>query len=363
MNTRFWGNSVDTWLIAIGIVVGILLVVTLARKILACWFFKRDRDRDDDVNALLAELVKNISMPIVTVLLVYVGSKGLDIKESVGRWIVSFAMISAILQIAKWGNVFISFGLKKFVDGGKQKAERVATFRAIAFVGRIGLFTVAVLIALDNVPGVEVTALVASLGIGGIAVAVALQNILGDIFASLSILLDRPFASGDFIVVGDHMGTVEIIGLKTTRIRSLSGEQLVFSNNDLLKSRIRNYRRMAERRVVFSINVVYQTEYMLLIKIPEIIRKIVEFQSQVRFDRTHFKNYTDFSVSFETVYYVLSPDYNLYMDIQQAINLEIFRQFETQNIHFAYPTQTVFVLNNPKRTTPRLLAPDAAAVI
>jgi small-conductance mechanosensitive channel len=196
---------------------------------------------------------------------------------------------------------------------------------------------------------VKITTLVASLGIGGIAVAMALQNILGDIFASLSILLDKPFVVGDFIIVETHMGTVEYIGLKTTRIRSLSGEQLVFSNSDLLKSRIRNYKRMAERRVVFSIGVVYQTDHDTLKKIPDLIRKIIEDQDQVRFDRSHFQGYGEFSLNFETVYYVLSPDYNRYMDVQQAINLAIFRQFETLNIGFAYPTQTVFLKDDNRQ--------------
>jgi small-conductance mechanosensitive channel len=177
----------------------------------------------------------------------------------------------------------------------------------------------------------------------------ALQNILGDIFASLSILLDKPFVIGDFIIVETHMGTVEYIGLKTTRIRSLSGEQLVFSNSDLLKSRVRNYKRMAERRVVFSIGVVYQTDYDALKKIPNLIRQIIEDQDLVRFDRSHFQGYEEFSLNFETVYYVLSPDYNLYMDVQQAINLEIFRQFEALNIHFAYPTRTVFLTGDNRQ--------------
>ena len=234
---------------------------------------------------------------------------------------------------------------KHALDNG----ERVTTLRALSFVGRTALFTIAALLALDNVPGVKITTLVASLGIGGIAVAMALQNILGDIFASLSILLDKPFVVGDFIIVEAHMGIVEYIGLKTTRIRSLSGEQLIFSNSDLLKSRIRNYKRMAERRVVFSIGVVYQTGYENLKMIPGIIRKIIDDQNHTRFDRAHFQGYGDYSLDFETVYYVLSPDYNLYMDIQQLINLEIFRQFESMGIEFAYPTQTVFLNGEPKQ--------------
>jgi len=174
-------------------------------------------------------------------------------------------------------------------------------------------------------------------------VALAAQNILGDLFASLSIVLDKPFVVGDFLIVGDFLGSVEKVGVKTTRLRSLSGEQLVFSNNDLLGSRIRNYGRMFERRVLFSIGVIYQTPPDKLRLAATILREAVQAQDKVRFDRAHFKSYGDFALSFEVVYYVLSPDYNVYMDIQQAINLLIYERFAEEQIEFAYPTQTLFV--------------------
>jgi len=218
----------------------------------------------------------------------------------------------------------------------------VATVNAIAFLARLVLWSVALLLVLDNL-GFNVTALVAGLGVGGIAIALAVQNILGDLFASLSIVLDKPFAVGDFLIVGEFMGSVEHVGLKTTRLRSLSGEQLIFSNNDLLGSRIRNYGRMYERRVVFKIGVTYQTPRDKLSRIPGIIRQVIEAQENVRFDRSHFQAYGAFSLDFETVFYVTKPDYNVYMDIQQAINLGIHEQFETEGIEFAYPTQTLFV--------------------
>jgi len=177
-----------------------------------------------------------------------------------------------------------------------------------------------------------------------VAVALALQNVLGDVFASLSIVLDKPFVLGDFLIMGEYVGSVENIGLKTTRIRSLSGEQLVFSNNDLLNSRIRNYGRLLERRILFTIGVTYQTPREQVVQIPEMIRKAVEDQERARFDRSHFKSYGDFALIFETVYFVLGPEYNLYMDIQQAINLSIHAQFEEEGIEFAYPTQTLLLV-------------------
>jgi small-conductance mechanosensitive channel len=230
------------------------------------------------------------------------------------------------------------------------ESTQIATSTALTFVGKLVLWSVALLLVLENL-NFDVSALVASLGVGGIAVALAAQNILGDLFASLSILFDKPFVVGDFIFVGDMMGTVEKVGLKTTRVRSLFGEQLVFSNNDLLSSRIKNYKRMEERRVVFTLGVTYQTNAEQLELIPGIIKETIENQEKVRFDRSHFKGYGDFALLFETVYWVTDPDYNLYMDIQQRINLELFRHFEEQGIEFAYPTQTIHLAAGQTRVT------------
>ena len=177
----------------------------------------------------------------------------------------------------------------------------------------------------------------------GIAIALAVQNILGDIFCSLSIILDKPFELGDFIIVGDLMGTIEHIGIKTTRLRSLSGEQLVFSNSDLVGSRIRNYKRMWQRRIVFEFGVTYQTPAAKVERIPGIVAEILGGQDRARLDRAHFKSYGNSALIFEVVYYVLEPDYNVYMDVQQAINLALMHRFEAEGIEFAYPTQTLYV--------------------
>jgi small-conductance mechanosensitive channel len=220
------------------------------------------------------------------------------------------------------------------------------TMNALGFLGRLALWSLVVLLILDNL-GVDITALVAGLGIGGIAIGLAVQNILGDLFASLSIVLDKPFVLGDFIIVDDLMGSVESIGIKTTRVRSISGEQLVFSNSDLLDSRIRNYGRLYKRRVVFTLGVTYGTAKDKLEKIPGIVREAIKAQEKAKFDRSHFASYGDFSLNFETVYFVMDSDYNLYMDIQQAINLEVYQRFADEGIEFAFPTQTLF-LNDGK---------------
>jgi small-conductance mechanosensitive channel len=199
------------------------------------------------------------------------------------------------------------------------------------------------LATLDNL-GVNITALVAGLGIGGVAVALALQNVLGDLFASLSIALDRPFVVGDFLAVDNFLGSVEYIGIKTTRLRSLDGEQIIISNSDLLKSRVRNYGRMSERRVQFTTRLHYATPVELIERVPRLIREIVESHKNTRFDRSHFLKHGDASLEFETVYYMLTADYNPYMDTQQSINLQMHRRFTELKIDFAYPVQKVMVL-------------------
>jgi small-conductance mechanosensitive channel len=261
-------------------------------------------------------------------------------------------IIGFLLQASIWGTGIIQFWVERY----KQKkisedAASVTTFTALGFVLRLILWSVIMLLILDNL-GINITTLVAGLGITGIAVALAVQNILGDLFASLSIVLDKPFVIGDFIILDNYLGAVEHIGLKTTRLRSLTGEQLVISNSDLLKSRIRNYKRMFERRVLFTLGVTYQTSLEKIQKIPGMIKSIVEAQDQVRFDRAHFKEYGNFSLNFEIVYWVKSPDYTTYMDIQQAINLEIYKQFEEHGIEFAYPTQTLFIEKEYKTANP-----------
>lgn len=252
-------------------------------------------------------------------------------------------VIALLTQAALWSIALLSFWITGYMQKrAPEDAATATTISALRFLGKLAIWSVVLLLALENL-GMDITALVAGLGVGGIAVALALQKVLGDLFASLSIVLDKPFVIGDFIIVDEYLGSVEHIGLKTTRVRSLSGEQLVFSNNDLLSSRIRNYKRMAERRIVFSFGVVYQTARDKLVEIPGMVREIIEGLEMARFDRAHFKAFGDSSLNFEVVYYVLAPDYNVYMDLQQTINLELYRRFDEQGIEFAYPTRTLYV--------------------
>jgi small-conductance mechanosensitive channel len=338
-----FNNTVQNWLLALAALVlsflliyiiirlGVSRLARLAKQTTTIW--------DDAVTDALSR-TRGMFMLIIAM---FLGSLFLEFPGRVQAVIVSVTSIALFVQSGLWLNSVLQFWIKE-ESHRRRKIDpaTVTTVSAMGFVGRLVLWALVAVLLLDNL-GFDVTALVTGLGIGGIAVALALQNILGDLFASLSIVLDKPFAVGDFLIIDAHMGAVENVGLKTTRIRSLSGEQLVFSNADLLKSRIRNYGRMFERRVVFKFGVTYQTPRDKLKKIPVMVREAIEQQDKVRFDRAHFQAYGASSLDFEIVYYVLSPDYNVYMDIQQAINLGIHERFEQESIDFAYPTQTVYV--------------------
>ena len=216
------------------------------------------------------------------------------------------------------------------------------SLKGILRVIRVVIWGLAIVFFLDNL-GFKISTVIAGLGIGGIAVGLAAQAILKDLFSYFSIIFDRPFEVGDFIIIDDYLGTVEYIGAKTTRIRSLSGEQLVFSNTDLTDSRVRNYKRMEKRRVLFRIGVTYDTPLEKLKEIPRVIEDIIKNVPDTIFDRAHFFSYADFSLVFEIVYYVIGSDYNKYMDIQQEINFKIKEEFNKRSIEFAFPTQTIYL--------------------
>ena len=349
MSITLWNNEMRTYLFAMAATIGTIMVMWLLRRVMIHYFSRRSQESDHDGYDFMLAMASRTLFPLLLMVSLYVGMSFLTIPVGVVSWISSGAVAAVILQAAIWGNALVTFWLKRYQKQYRHiDPARMTTVRAVSLAARLVVILVAVILVLDNLPGVEITALVASLGIGGIAIALAVQSILSDLFASLSIILDKPFVLGDFIIVDTYMGTVEYIGLKTTRVRSLSGEQLVFANGDLLKSRIRNYKRMAERRVVFTLGVTYQTAYRHLKSIPGWIETIIEALDLSRFDRAHFQGFGDYALEFEIVYYVLDPDYNRYMDIQQAINLAIYKKFEAEKIDFAYPTQTVNLIDHQR---------------
>jgi small-conductance mechanosensitive channel len=343
LDAVYYNNPLKQWLIALAVLILSFIIIKIVLGFIKSRLKKISAKTISQVDDLIVILLEKTTSILILILSLYTASYFITLAPFVSTLILNALVLIFLIQAAVWGNAVITFYVTDYTNKKKETdAAAATTMSAVSFVGKLALYAGLVIVALDNL-GFDITTLIAGLGVGGIAIALAVQNILSDLFASLSIVLDKPFVIGDFIIINEYMGTVEHVGLKTTRIRSLSGEQLVIANNDLLSSRIRNYKRMQERRIVFTIGVIYQTTKIQLEKIPKIIKDIIDKQKLARFDRSHFKNFGDFSLNFETVYWVESSDYNQYMDIQQAINLSIMAIFEEEKIEFAYPTQMVYV--------------------
>ncbi|WP_312198827.1 mechanosensitive ion channel family protein [Anaerospora hongkongensis] len=254
--------------------------------------------------------------------------------DIIGIIIVTIAGIRFIITMVEYT---LLFSIKS-----KDLNDREHIIKAIIPFLRIALWGIGLVFLLDNL-GFQISTVIAGLGIGGIAVALAAQAMLRDLFSYVAIVFDRPFELGDFITIDGHMGTIEHIGIKTTRIRSLGGEQLIFSNSDLTNSRIQNLKRMETRRIVFKFRIHYQTSSQQLREIPLIVKQIIESIAETRFDRAHFSSLGESALQFDVVYYVLGSDYTLYMNIQQEINLKLKEALEERNIKFAYPAQTIYL--------------------
>jgi small-conductance mechanosensitive channel len=341
------GNSLEKWLLAAGIAIVGTVILNIITKILARGFNSLNKKVQSDFPRFLAEMFRRTKKTILFLIILYAASTVLQLPATLAKFFQYIAVILVGIQVGIWSSFLITKLVSEYVIRKTNKDEVPSGIAVATLIARVTVWAIVLLLVLDNL-GFNITTLIAGLGVGGIAVAMASQSILADLFASLSILLDKPFKVGDFITVGDLLGSVENIGLKTTRLRSLGGEQLVFSNADLLSSRIRNYKRMQERRVVFTVGVEYSTASDKLKRIPQMIKDIVESIQSTRFDRSHFMSYGDFSLNFETVYYVLSPDYNTYADIQQEINIKLFEKFEEEQIVFAFPSRTIYFANEQK---------------
>ncbi|MDI6605679.1 MAG: mechanosensitive ion channel family protein [Candidatus Omnitrophota bacterium] len=343
----FLGNTLRAYLASILFFVAAYFAIRLFRRLilrrLKVWADKTATTLDD----FLVRVIQTICLPLAYFGVFYLClnmlklgplfKKLLDISGTALLTFFAARFISALIA-----HSFSVYWIKRGKDLILQ-----GSLKGILKVAKLIVWGLALIFFLDNL-GFRISAVIAGLGIGGVAVALAAQAILGDLFSYFAILFDRPFEVGDFIITGEYLGTVEHVGIKTTRIRSLSGEQLIFSNTDLTNSRVRNYKRMEQRRVVFKLGVTYQTALAQLKTIPGIIEKIIKNVGDTVFDRAHFFSYGDFSLIYEVVYYVIGSDYNKYMDIQQEINFAIREEFEKRNIEFAYPTQTLYLSKETK---------------
>ncbi len=341
---EFLGNEIWRWVAAVLVAIVVYLIIRFIKGPIARKLGTLAKLTKTGLDDLLVSVVAKTVPLFAVIIAIYAGSLVLRLPVKTAALFKNIALVALLVQAALWSHRLLTAVITRSITQRREEDPASASaFSVIGFFARLILWSVVILVGLQNI-GVRITALIAGLGVGGIAVALAAQSILQDVFNSVAILLDKPFEVGDFIIVGDFLGTVERIGIKTTRVRSLTGEQLIFSNAELVGSRIKNYGRMQERRILFTIGVTYQTPHEKLEAIPGMIRQVVErVGDRVRFDRAHFKQYGAYSLDFEVVYYVLNRDYNIFMDIQQEINLALHERFELEGIEFAYPTQTLFV--------------------
>lgn len=335
------------WLIAF---VASLAITVLAKLILTVVsnrvrrFTSRTVSTWDD---MAVDIIDGLKAFVIFAWVFYIASASLNPTETLKKILLIAVVVASIVQITIWGLYLLRNWHEKILRKRIQHDPSSAAALGLLFTAaQVGFLTVVLLIGLSNL-GINVSALITGLGVGGIAIALAAQNVLGDLFASLSIVLDKPFVVGDFIVAGNEKGTVEQIGLKTTRIRSLSGEELVLANKDLLESRVQNFKRMLRRRVVQGFGVLYSTPPEVLQEIPDWVKSIVLKNEKVTFDRCHLARYGASSLDFEFVFFVEDPEYNTYMDLQQTILLDIIRKFSSANVGFAFPTQTLHIESLP----------------
>jgi small-conductance mechanosensitive channel len=340
---NFLGNSPWRWLVAGAVAFGILFVLLLLRRLASKQYLRLAATPQDELLELPLHVASRTTLPFLLIASLFVGLQTLELPPKLARLVLTIFTIASFWQIGLWATTALLEAL------ARKQRKTLAVDRAaagsltiIGFMARLTIWALVLLLTLDNL-GIQIKPLLAGLGIGGIAVALAAQNILGDLFASLSITLDRPFVLGDTLQVDDFSGTVEYIGVKSTRLRSVNGEQIIMPNSNLVASRVRNLTRATDRRVVFTVGVGQETPLAELQKIPGLIRSLIEAYPDVRFDRSHFAKISAASFDFEAVYVVKTTDYARHMDILQEINLRLVEAFEKQGVAFAHPVQRLYL--------------------
>ena len=343
----FYGNSIADWLIAAALTMAVWSGLSLVRRLIASRLRKYSTAHRSTPVRLIFYLLGHTKQFLLLAIALDVGQENLTFPPKIQHIVTNSLLTLVLVQVGVWAGRSLRFYLER--KEAERGADRVfaGSLGIIYFVAGLLIWSLLILVALDNF-GVNITALLAGLGVGGVAVALALQNVLGDLFASLSIALDKPFVVGDSLNIDAYTGKVEHIGIKTTRLRSESGEQIILSNADILKSRVRNYGRMPEQRILAALRVAYATPSERLRSIPRVLEDIVRSQANARFDRCHFKTIGDSSLLFELSYFAQQPASNPMMDLQQLVNFRIIEEFERLGVEFAYPTQRV-VFEQPPR--------------
>lgn len=339
------GNSGEQWLLAAGTFLGLVIVFKIFSSIIISKLKKASEKTETDIDDFFIGLVKNVKPPFYFFVALYAATQLLNLNGLVGKIVFGLFLVTVVYQTVTVLQKVIDYGIKKILMGGEDEVDqdKEGIVKLIGQLSKFALWVVGILLILSNF-GINVTSLIAGLGIGGIAIALALQSILGDMFASFSIFVDKPFKVGDFIAISPtEKGTVEKVGVKTSRLRTLQGQQIVISNKKLTDSSVENFRRMEKRRSTFAFGILYETPLEKVKEIPNMVVSIVEKVENAKLDRVHFKTFGASSLDFEVVFTMRVPGYSEYMDAQQEINLEIMEKFEKEGIEFAYPTQTLFV--------------------
>ncbi len=339
-----WSNSLQDYLIALGLLIGFLIVFKIFKLIVLTkigrWAKKTKTDLDDE----LVQMIENIPGIAYFFVSLYIALQSLIIPNLAIKIMNALLIILAFFWATKSASDLIEFILAKHAKKkGIERKEKGNAYFAMVLIAKIILWGTGFMLVLSNL-GINISALVASLGIGGIAIALAAQNILSDMFSSFSIYFDKPFEIGDYIVVGDQSGTVKKIGIKTTRVQALQGEEIVFSNKELTSTMVRNFKKLKKRRIVFEIHATYDTPNSKMEKIPTIIDKAIKSVKLCDLDRAHFREFGDSGLIFEVVYFIKSSDYKENMNARQEINFAIKEAFEKEKINMAFPTQTIHMV-------------------
>lgn len=337
-------NLVGDYLTAVVVFVLAVVALKIFKNVVLGKLRKISERTDNEFDDLLMKMVDNVGRPFYLLLPLYTALQVIQVPGFIETPVGYILLVVVTYYVIRGIQDLIDYGTRLLIIK-RQEEEKEADTSFIYLLSRTAkgaLWGTAIVLILSNL-GYNVSALIAGLGIGGLAVAIALQNVLSDIFSSFSIYFDKPFKVGDFIIVGGDLGVVKKIGIKTTRLQSLWGQEIVISNRELTSTRINNYKKMGQRRIHFTFGVVYETPTEKLKDILRMVKEIFDGIELAALDRIHFKEFGDFSLNFEVAYYVDTGDYNRYMDTQQEINFGIKEMFEEDGIEFAYPTQTVFV--------------------
>jgi len=344
LSTTYLGNTGKAYLIALGVFIALFIIFKIFDSVVISFLRRVAKKTKADWDDIIIDFMSAISWQFYAFLAFFISTITLQVHPILERALQILLVIFLAFYASRGFSKIVDHFTDKQIEKRKKQDKLASTsmIKTFGIIFKIAIYSIAFLMILDNF-GIEITPLIASLGVGGIAIAIALQSVLSDLFSAFAIYFDKPFKEGDFIIVGDDLGTVKRIGIKTTRIQTLQGQELVMSNTELTNTRVNNYSKMQRRRVVTQIGVEYSTPLNKMKKINGIVKKAVDSTKDATLDRTHFKGYGDFSLNYEIVYYIESPDYNKYMDIQQEINFKIKEAFEKEKIVFAFPTQTLHI--------------------